>query len=185
MSDQNKVHIYDGIEEQNNPMPGWWVWLFIFTVIFGSIYWIHYTFGGGPTLAQEFKVEQEDFNRKLDAQQAAVVAETEESLTEFMKKESNLQAGAQIFSEKCAMCHGANLEGKIGPNLTDHFWINGHGTRMDLVGIVSKGVPAKGMPPWETMLKPNAIKSVVGYVLSKKDSHPANAKEPQGSEVKE
>lgn len=179
-----KLHEYDGIEEQNNPMPSWWIWLFILSCIFAFIYWIHYTFGGGPTLTQEYQADLERYNQKVEAAQNTAGVETEESLTEFMKNESNLLAGAQIYAEKCAMCHGDKLEGKIGPNLTDNFWINGQGSRMDIMNLIAKGVPAKGMPPWEGMLKPNAMKSVVGYVVSKLGSQPPNAKEPQGTEIK-
>jgi cytochrome c oxidase cbb3-type subunit 3 len=65
--------------------------------------------------------------------------------------------------------------------LTDKFWLHGHGTRVDVIAVIRKGVPDKGMPPWETMLKPDELKSTVAFVFSIKDSNPANAKAPQGN----
>ena len=32
-------HSYDGIQEYDNPMPGWWVWIFVGTVAF-SVYYV-------------------------------------------------------------------------------------------------------------------------------------------------
>ncbi len=31
-------HKYDGIREYDNPMPGWWVWTFVLTVVFSVVY---------------------------------------------------------------------------------------------------------------------------------------------------
>lgn len=184
MKKENHHHVYDGIIEQNNPMPDWWIWLFIFTVIFGFIYWLHYTFGGGPNLKEEYNVAMQTYQSELEKGGQQQVADTEESLSEYMKVEANLLKGSTVFSEKCAMCHGVNLEGKVGPNLTDKHWINGNGTKLDIAQVIKKGVPSKGMPPWESLLKPNELKSVAVYVFSKIGSQPANAKAAEGHEVK-
>lgn len=182
--DTEVTHVYDGIVEQNNAMPSWWVWTFIFSMIFGFIYWLHYTVGGGPTLLQEFATDVARYEENLAKAQSTVQVETEESLEKYMKNETFILSGAKAYNEKCAMCHGQQLEGKIGPNLTDNFWLNGKGSRMDLVHTITKGVPAKGMPPWEGMLKAGEIKNVAAYVFSKLGSEPANAKAPEGVEVK-
>lgn len=181
---KNENHIYDGIVEENNPMPDWWVWLFIFTVIFGFIYWLHYQFGGGPTLKDEYNMAMQTYEKKIAEGGKAQDSDTEESLAELMKNELSLTAGATLFNEKCAMCHGTQLEGKVGPNLTDNFWIHGTGKRLDIVDTIKKGVPSKGMPPWEGLLKPNEVKKIAVYVYSKIGSKPANAKTPEGQEIK-
>lgn len=175
---------YDGIEEENNPMPGWWVWLFIFTVIYGFIYWLHYEMGGGRTQAQEYAEALQNYHSETAKNSLNAPAESEEMLSVYMKNESVLLNGAQVFSEKCAMCHGVSLEGKIGPNLTDHFWVLGAGTRTDIVKIIKEGSPAKGMPAWQPLLKPDEIKNVAAYVFSKIGSKPANPKGPDGAEIK-
>ena len=48
-------HDYDGIKEYDNPLPNWWLMTFFGAIIFGFIYWIHYEFGGGLSLAEEYK----------------------------------------------------------------------------------------------------------------------------------
>lgn len=177
-------HVYDGIVEENNPMPAWWIWLFIGTIIFSALYYLHYEVGGGQTLKQEYETA---FKSHMDSHSGAATggsADTEESLAVFAKNEAHLLAGAKIFAEKCAMCHGNDLEGKIGPNLTDKYWIFGKGSFMDIHHTIAKGSAAKGMPPWEGLLKPDELRSVVAFVHSKIGSNPANPKAPDGTEVK-
>ena len=177
-------HVYDGIVEENNSMPTWWVWSFIFCIIFAFLYWLHYTVGGGDTLLKEFEIDVAIYEENLAKSQSTAQVETEESLEKYMKNEAFIMSGAKAYAEKCAMCHGVELEGKIGPNLTDKFWLHGKGSRLDIIQTVSKGVPAKGMPPWEGMLKPNEIKNVTAFIYAKLGSNPANAKAPEGVEVK-
>ena len=178
-SNSHDVHVYDGIIEENNPMPGWWIWLFILTMIFGSLYWLHYEIGGAPSLMDEYKVSLAAYKNQVDKNASS--SDTEESLTIYMKNEKSLLSGAAIFKEKCAMCHGENLEGKIGPNLTDKYWVIGNGSRLDILKVIQKGSAAKGMPPWEGLLKPNEVKDVAAYVFSKIGSDPKNAKAPDGT----
>lgn len=178
------VHVYDGIEEENNPMPGWWSWLFIFTVIFGSLYWLHYQIGGGLTLKDEYKIALENYHKGVAINEANAPADSEDALMAYMKNENNIHEGSEIYTAKCAMCHGDHLEGKIGPNLTDNFWTTGKGTRMDILQTIKKGSAVKGMPAWETMLKAKEIKNAAAYVFSKIGSGPKNPKAPEGTEVK-
>ena len=35
-------HSFDGIEELNNPLPRWWVWLFAITIVFSIVYLVLY-----------------------------------------------------------------------------------------------------------------------------------------------
>lgn len=178
------LHVYDGIAEQNNPMPDWWVGLFILCIIFAAIYWLHYQVGGGPTLKQEYAQAMNDYKIEVEKNAGRITVDTEENLMAYMKSENAIHEGGELFATKCAMCHGADLEGKIGPNLTDKFWLIGDGSRLSIVQSIKKGSAAKGMPPWETMLKPNEIKDVATYVYSKIGSKPANPKAPEGTEAK-
>lgn len=184
-SADSQPHVYDGIIEENNPMPDWWIWLFILTLIFGSIYWLHYASGGGQTLLQEYEAELINHQKKVAAAESAPIRDSEAELLAYMQSEHAITDGAAIYSEKCAMCHGADLEGKIGPNLTDRYWLSGQGTRVDLVKVISDGVPANGMPAWKSMLSRSAVKNVAAFVHSRIGTNPANPKAPQGQEVKE
>jgi cytochrome c oxidase cbb3-type subunit 3 len=176
-------HEYDGIQEYDNPLPTWWLWTFFLTIIFAFLYYIHYEIGGGQTLQQELAVAMQNLETAA-AQHAPAVTETEELLTEEMKNPKLAELGAAAFGSKCAACHGPQLGGLIGPNLTDNFWLHGKGTRMDIVGVIRKGVPEKGMPPWENMLSKDEVYGLTAYILSKKGSNPPNPKAPQGEEIK-
>lgn len=186
MADENKEpltnHDYDGIQEYDNPLPSWWLWTFFFTIIFASLYYLHYEFGGGPTLQDELKESMKSIEQAAK-KNAPVEAETEEQLAGIMGDPKVIQAGATLFGAKCAVCHGPELGGLIGPNLTDNYWIHGKGTRADILHVVREGVADKGMPPWGPILSKEEIYSAVAFVFSKKGSHPANPKAPQGEKV--
>src|SRR6266581_3735250 len=49
-------HNYDGIEEYDNPMPGWWSWIFALSFAFSIVYFLFATLAGdqvGPGAAYE------------------------------------------------------------------------------------------------------------------------------------
>jgi len=181
MSDEQKHHVYDGIIEHDNPMPTWWLWTFFITIIFSFIYYIHYEFAGGQTLQQELAVAMAEIEKgKASAPQ---VLETEESLAAAFGADGIAELGAAQFAQKCASCHGAEMQGLIGPNLVDKYWIHGQGTRLDIVKMVREGVADKGMPPWGPVMKKEEIYAVAAYILSKKGTTPGGSKEPQGNLV--
>jgi cytochrome c oxidase cbb3-type subunit III len=163
-------HSYDGIVEHNNPMPAWWSWIFILTVCFAFLYYIHYEISGtGLTLKQELEISMKKIN-EIRMEYASKFTElTDDELLRKMKDPNSLQLGAATYQAKCAMCHGEKLEGKIGPNLTDNTWING-GTPQEILKTIRTGVTAKGMPQWEGVLKPDEIYGVLGFIQSKKQN---------------
>ncbi|MEN0059689.1 MAG: cbb3-type cytochrome c oxidase N-terminal domain-containing protein [Bdellovibrio sp.] len=184
-SNQEKFHEYDGIIEHDNPLPMWWLWTFFITIIFAFIYYIHYELAGGLTLQDELKIAMSELNKTKAAATSAAPMETEDSLMEAFSKNGVLAAGAAQFETKCASCHGQNLEGLIGPNLVDKYWIHGAGTRMDIVKVIREGVAEKGMPPWGPVMKRDEIYAAAAFILSKKGTNPQGGKEPQGSPVED
>jgi len=182
MGNNNEHHVYDGIVENNNPMPGWWIWLFIGTVIFGALYWIHYTFGGGESLKQEFQVAMKEV-QQMQGSAPAGPEVSEEVLAALGQDPTALALGGKVFAEKCSMCHGVELQGLVGPSLVDKYWIHGKGTRKDIFTTVSAGVADKGMPAWGSVLKEDELKAVAAFVFSKKGTNPPNPKAPQGEPV--
>ena len=74
--------------------------------------------------------------------------------------------GEKIFKTNCIACHGPELKGGIGPNLTDATWIHG-GLPTNLYTTVTTGVATKGMPTWGPVLGPARIAEVVAFVISK------------------
>lgn len=170
-------HNYDGIEEHDNPLPIWWLVTFFATIIFAFVYFIHYMFGGGVSLQQEFTDQMKALPN---------IAEklwTEDELKGPFSSPENLSSGRALFLGKCAACHGNEGQGSIGANLTDKFWIHG-GTRKDIIQLIQSGVVSKGMPTWSGVLSDSELISVASYVYSLRQS-PKIGKQAEGQEIKE
>ncbi len=170
-------HQYDGILEYDNPLPNWWLMIFLGTIIFGFLYLVHYSIGGGQNQSQELSQEMEKFPKNLTP-----VFTDSELQNRWKTPESNM-AGAVVYNQKCSSCHAPDGGGLIGPNLTDHFWIHGKGTRSDIVAVIAKGVVEKGMPAWETMMSQDELLQVSHFVYSLKDQKPLKPKAAEGLEV--
>lgn len=182
--DELTGHNYDGIEEYDNPLPLWWLITFFATIIFSGIYWLHYESGAAPTQIEMLKSDLADIEKLKERHQHALMpTESEDVLAGMALNTETIESGKKIFSAKCIVCHGSNLEGQIGPNLVDNFWIHGRGKLTDIISVVRGGVAEKGMPSWLATLSDSEIKSVVAFVYSKYGSNPANAKAPQGEKV--
>lgn len=173
-----KGHEYDGIKEFDNPLPGWWLVTFYATIIFSFIYVIHYEFGGGPTLSQELEVAMKEIQMAKPSTPVALLSE--EDLLKNTQDPNALALGAEVYNGKCASCHGNELQGLIGPNLTDKYWVHGKGKMNDILLTIKVGVADKGMPPWDGILKNEELVAVTAFIHSKIGTNPANAKPPQG-----
>jgi cytochrome c oxidase cbb3-type subunit 3 len=171
-------HEYDGIQEFDNPLPGWWLFTFFATIIFSFIYYLHYEVANGPNQEAELKQSLEI----LQSLKKGGPAMDEEKLAALFK-DSALETGKSTFQTKCAMCHGANGEGLIGPNLTDKHYIHG-GTRLALYNVIAEGILDKGMPAWKEQLSSDEIVGVTYYVHKMKGTFAPNGKPPQGEEEK-
>ena len=144
----------DGIEEYDNPLPDWWVGMFWLTTIWAIGYGVHYHFIA---------------HRSQPAALAAEVAEAkvrwpDAGPKQLVINDETVGRGRAIFQTNCTGCHGKNLEGGIGPNLTDETWIHG-GSPEQVVKTITEGVPAKGMLTWGPILGPEKINDVAAFVL--------------------
>lgn len=164
MKEPKKIldHSYDGIQEYDNPIPLWLTLIFVASVLFAIGYLGYYQLLGGPTPVEEYQAEMKaaEAAKAKIAEKVATV-----NLEDLAKDETAQAAGALIFSQNCAPCHGPHAKGKIGPNLTDATWIHG-GTMKAIVKTVTEGVLVKGMPPWGVVLGPQKVNQVVAYVHS-------------------
>lgn len=158
-------HAYDGIQEYDNPLPGWWVWTFVVTIVFSALYLPYYHLGEGQLVADEY-AQDLALHQELEAKRALESGEvSEEVLAALAADAGTVAKGAALFQTNCALCHGAGGEGKIGPNLTDGYWLHG-GSRVDIHRVIEKGVPEKGMVPWGPQLGPDAVKQLAAYVAA-------------------
>jgi len=178
-ADEHKVvHVYDDIEEEDNHLPNWWLFILYATMIFGFVYWfVYHTADLRPTPNEAYRAKVE----ALLAEQAAAGAAKPETVLALAGDPVAVEAGAEVFRTTCAACHGQRGEGLVGPNLTDRYWIHGAGAEKILEAITN-GFPAKGMPPWAAVLGPERTARVAAYVLSLEGTN-VPGKEPQGELV--
>jgi cytochrome c oxidase cbb3-type subunit III len=158
-------HAYDGIQEYDNPLPAWWVWVFVATIVFTPLYVVHYHFGQGDTVEAEYAADLAAWNAAEAARALESGVVSEETLAALMHDATTLAAGEALFKTNCVVCHGDRAEGKIGPNLTDDFWLHG-GTLLAIHRTVDQGVPEKGMLAWGKTLAPDDVRRVAAWVGS-------------------
>ena len=177
-------HSYDGIQEFDNPMPRWWVYIFWATIVFSILYWLNVPgIGIGKGRIADYKRDVAVAEAALARRQASEPASASpEQLAALTKDASVVALGKQTFVQNCAACHRADAGGQIGPNLTDDYWL--HGAALEQIhATVANGVLEKGMPPWGKVLKPAQLDAVVAYVFTLRGTNPPNPKEPQGDLV--
>jgi glucose/arabinose dehydrogenase len=78
---------------------------------------------------------------------------------------ADASAARKLYLANCAQCHGKDLEGAAGPSLADATWLHGEPTRTNLVRLIGKGVPDKGMPAWDKQLSGSEIGQLADYLL--------------------
>lgn len=165
-------HEYDGIEEYDNPLPRWWFWMFILTFVFSVGYLIIY-----PGMGAYEGIKGKDGKawtsvnelRGHQAEAEKVYAETygvysKMPIEEVAKNPDALKMGFRLFSNNCAVCHGADGGGNPGfPNLTDNDWLYG-GTPEKILETLVHGRNA-AMPAWGAILGEEGVANVAEYVL--------------------
>ena len=175
-------HNYDGIQEYDNPLPAWWVWIWIGSMAFSALYFVHYQLGHGDSIHDEYMAEVTEFEEAEAKRMLAMGEVSEDSLSSLMASESSVMSGQAVYTTHCKQCHGANGEGQIGPNLTDKHWLHGDGSLMGIYKTVDEGVVEKGMLAWGKKLSPKDLRTVVAYVGSIRGKN-LPGKAPEGKAV--
>ena len=170
-------HNYDGIHEFDNDLPPWWKYGFGFTIVFAFVYVGYYHL----TTKNRLQVAEYETEMRQAALLVSAGADDPTKLTTYLAltTAADLGSGKTLFATNCAPCHGQNAEGKVGPNLTDEFWLHG-GEVNHVYKTIKFGIPSKGMVAWKGKLSGKQILQVTSYALSLQGSLPANAKPPQG-----
>jgi len=171
-------HVYDGIEEYDNPLPGWWVGMFWATIVFAVFYIAAYGLGNmngfltvevdGKDVPWSQKAQWQNEVQQFDEKVAPLFAEYAATpIAELINNDDAMQTGQRIFASNCSVCHGSTAKGAQGfPNLTDNDWLYG-GTPADIVKTITDGrhgmMPAKGLMP---TMNDEQIAQTVQYVRS-------------------
>ena len=177
-NDNTTGHVWDeDLRELNNPLPRWWMGLFVLTVVFSGVYLAFYPgLGTNPGSLGWTSVKQHDDEvAKARAAMAPVYAKyTAMSAADLAKDPKAMAIGERLFANNCAQCHGADARGSKGfPNLTDADWLYG-GAPEKIVETINGGRQGN-MPPMAAAVgSAEDVKNVANYVLSLSGS-PHNA----------
>lgn len=173
-SDNSTGHVWDvDLKEMNNPLPRWWVGLFILTVVFAGIYLAIYPGLGsaagtlGWTSVGQYQAEQDKARVAMEPVYAAYLGMGADDLARDPKA---MGIGERLFINHCAACHGSDGRGSKGfPNLTDQDWL--HGGSLDKVKeTITKGRVGM-MPPMAAAVGgADDVRNLANYVLSLSDS---------------
>ena len=162
-------HVWDeDLTELNNPLPRWWLWLFIITVAFAGVYLTLYPGLGSwqGTLGWSSRGEHEAQSRANAARIEKTLAPfTARAVSELGHDPAALAIGRNLFLNNCAACHGSDGGGAPGyPNLTDKDWLYG-GDADTVVATISNGRMGV-MPAWGPVLGTQGVENVLDYVFS-------------------
>lgn len=155
-SERLMEHEYDGIQEYDNPTPGWWHMILVASIVFSAVYAVYYHFSPLASSAHE----------KLDAAKVAAFERTfaefgdmepdEKTILKMMNEERMLLVAKGKFEGSCASCHLADGSGSTGPNLTDGEFV--HIQKLeDIYDVITVGRNAGAMPGWPTIDKNTRI----------------------------
>lgn len=158
-------HSYDGIQEYDNPTPGWWYLIFGGSFVFCLLYLFVVQLGGLiPSPEQQHAIVQAAADERRFAELSKIPM-SEDKILQIMGKPSWLAQGQGIFEGTCAVCHLADGSGSVGPNLTDESYKN-ITVLMDIPALIVNGSENQAMPSQKNMLNENEVALVAAYSAS-------------------
>lgn len=157
----------DTLEEYNNPLPRWWLWLFYITIVFAFVYLAMYpglgNFAGTLGWTSRGAYENEMQQAKVDYD-PIFAAFAKQSVADLSKNPDATKVGQRLFLNYCATCHGSTASGYPGfPNLTDNTWLYGGNPETIKVSILDGRTGV--MPPWKEALGEKGVDDTTHYVL--------------------
>ena len=169
-SDNTTGHVWDeDLRELNNPLPRWWMWLFVLTIVFSVAYLALYPgLGSAPGTLKWTSVSQyQDEKAVASAATAPLFAGFAATpISDLARNPQAMAIGERLFANNCATCHGADARGSKGfPNLTDHDWLYG-GTPEKIVETITDGRQGTMPPIAAAVGNSDDVRNVANYVLS-------------------
>ncbi|HEY1395586.1 cytochrome-c oxidase, cbb3-type subunit III [Roseateles sp.] len=168
--DNSTGHVWDeDIRELNNPLPRWWMVLFVLTVVFSGLYLALYpglgAYAGSLSWSSTGQYEAEQAQAR--AEMHTIYARFDGKPVEALASDPQAKAiGERLFANNCATCHGSDAKGSKGfPNLTDNDWLYG-GSGDTIVQTITQGREGT-MPPMAAAVGGGEdVRNLAHYVLS-------------------
>jgi cytochrome c oxidase cbb3-type subunit 3 len=169
-ADSTTGHVWDeDLREMNNPMPRWWMGLFVLTIVFGLGYLVVYpglgSYGGrlGWSTSGEYARQVEKANAELAPVYAGYAAQP---VAQLAGDAGAMAIGQRLFLNNCAQCHGSDGRGSKGfPNLADGDWLHG-GAPDNIKQTITHGRTGVMAPMAEAVGSAEDVKNLANYVLS-------------------
>ncbi len=169
-------HVWDeDLTELNQPMPFWWLGLFVVTIVFGLMYLLAY-----PGLGNYSGLFNWTQQRQHETQVNRAEHQFERKFSEFSemdipalaRQSEAVDIGRKVYQTWCTGCHGSDARGAKGyPNLADNDWLYG-GEPDQILTSISNG-RAGMMPPWQPMLGDDGVAAITAY-LSRPQNNSTN-----------
>lgn len=160
-------HDHDGIQELDNPLPMWWVYMFVITIVFAAGYLVYYpglgnvAGAGGWTQLDQWQAEVDRHEARFAPIYTELAALTPAQMATDRRAS---QVGRRLYINNCSTCHGVTAQGAFGfPNLTDGEWI--YGRDFDSIQSTILNGRVAVMPPWGAALGDDGVTNVTEYVL--------------------
>ena len=169
-ADNTTGHVWDeDLREMNNPLPLWWVGMFVITIVFALFYLTLYP-GLGSSEGSLAWTSQNQYQQEVDqanADVAPLYARFDAMAPEQVALDPKARhIGEHLFLNNCAQCHGSDARGTKGfPNLTDADWLYG-GSPEQIRTSITQGRQGN-MPPMAAAVgSPEDVKNLAHHVLS-------------------
>jgi len=163
---------FDGIKQNDNKMPGWYIYSFIGTIIFAVVYMVIYHVTDDWTQEREYAASVKEYNQTYGSNTGGEISSDKNP---YSGNAEAIVAGEATFKAICSACHGLNAQGVVGPNLADNIWLHGNKEKQ-VFHVIMEGIsgdqikqkPSKGgMPSHKQSLGAKKVWEVVSYLESK------------------
>lgn len=180
-----RPHEFDGIQEYDQTLPNWWLFIFYASVAaFFGWWFLYYNLGLTQTDAQRVDSQLEHISQaKAKALEDMLAQLNDEALiTQWATDSSAVEAGRLIYQANCIACHGEDLTASIdigggqkvnlpGLSLKDGEWKYG-ATPMDIFKIINEGTPPEStghngakMAAWGQTLPPIQVAQLTAFLI--------------------
>jgi cytochrome c oxidase cbb3-type subunit 3 len=180
-----RPHEYDGIQEYDQVLPNWWLFIFYGALIFFPVCWVlYYQFGFMLPDGEEVRIKMARIEKVKAKELEAMLAKLDDNalVNQWAKNDQTVANGGETYMANCTACHGQDLTAKMdvgngqsislpGLPLTDGEWK--YGSRpMDIFKLINAGTPADSaghngakMEAWGQKMAPMKIVELVSFII--------------------